>query len=204
MRERTLALAGLAQAIEAVLQTAHEGHADEKLLEPALDSIFAIDAASTEAVYGGAKRLRSGLQLLLAQLEGSGTKRANSNRIAFTVMQVERKLIQQPALLQKISEGIERSRPDHTRSGSLDPEVQQALGDLYSATVSSLTPRVLVQGDPNQLAQSAVVGRIRASLLAAVRAAVLWRQVGGSWWDLLLRRGAIARCTRELLAEMES
>ena len=43
-------------------------------------------------------------------------------------------------------------------------------------------------------------GQIRAALLAAVRSAVLWRQLGGSYWDLALRRGAMSRIARALLA----
>lgn len=203
MRARTLALAGLAQAIEATIQIAADGSADERLLETALDSLFAIDAESTEAVYGGLPRLRSGLQLLLAHLEGSGPRHAAANRIAWTVLQVERKLVTQQRLLDALAKGIANAAPARDGSGSLDPQVQQQLGDLYAATVSTLTPRVLVPGDPAQLAQPAVVGRIRAALLAAIRAAVLWRQVGGSWWDLLLRRRVIADTARELIAEIE-
>lgn len=203
MRHRTLALAGLAQAIEAVLQTAADGHADDSLVGPATDSLFAIDAPSTEAVYGGLARLRSGLQLLIAQLEGSGARRASANRIAFTVLLVERKLIAEPTLLAALAKGVENARPQRERGGVLDPNVQQQLGDLYAATVSTLSPRVLVHGDPSQLAQSIVVGRIRCALLAAVRAGVLWRQLGGSWWDLLLRRPAIARTARAILEEIE-
>lgn len=204
MKQRALALAGLAQAVEAVMQIASDGSADEQLLESSLDSLFATDAPSTEAVFGGLPRLRSGLQLLIAQLEGSGPRRTSGNRIAYTVLQVERKLVAQPRLMQALAKGIANARPQRDQMGSLDPQVQQQLGDLYSATVSTLTPRVLVQGNPEQLAQSAVVGRIRAALLAAVRSAVLWRQLGGSWWDLVLRRRAITDAARALLAEIEA
>ena len=38
----------------------------------------------------------------------------------------------------------------------------------------------------------AIVSEIRAILLAAVRSAVLWRQLGGSYWDLLFARRAMA------------
>jgi high frequency lysogenization protein len=47
---------------------------------------------------------------------------------------------------------------------------------------------VLVQGNPHYLGQSGVVAEIRAMLLAALRSAVLWRQLDGSLWDFLLRR----------------
>jgi high frequency lysogenization protein len=51
---------------------------------------------------------------------------------------------------------------------------------------------VMVQGNPHYLGQPGVVAEIRAILLAAVRAAVLWRQLGGSYWDFLFSRRAMA------------
>jgi high frequency lysogenization protein len=48
------------------------------------------------------------------------------------------------------------------------------------------------------LNQPALVERIRAALLAAVRAAVLWRQIGGTQWRLLLQRKQILMLARGL------
>ena len=47
------------------------------------------------------------------------------------------------------------------------------------------------------LGTAAVVAEVRAVLLAAVRSAVLWRQLGGSLWDFMLRR-------RDMAAAVES
>ena len=45
-----------------------------------------------------------------------------------------------------------------------------------------------------------MVAEIRAVLLAALRSAVLWRQLGGSLWDLALRRRQLADAADALLA----
>jgi high frequency lysogenization protein len=39
---------------------------------------------------------------------------------------------------------------------------------------------------------------IRASLLAGIRAAILWRQTGGKRWQLLLNRKKIAQLANQL------
>ena len=57
----------------------------------------------------------------------------------------------------------------------------------------------MVQGNPHYLAQPGVVAEIRAILLAAVRSAVLWRQLGGSYWDFLLARKAMLQAVEEWL-----
>jgi high frequency lysogenization protein len=78
--------------------------------------------------------------------------------------------------------------------------VAARLAELYVSTLSTLKPRVLVNGSPLILQQQPVVERIRAALLAAVRAAVLWRQLGGRQWQLVLKRRQYAMLTRGLLS----
>ena len=78
------------------------------------------------------------------------------------------------------------------RLGSAHPDVVAGLGSLYADTVSTLRPRVMVQGNPHYLGQAGVVAEIRALLLAALRSAVLWRQSGGSMWDFVFRRREMA------------
>ena len=75
-----------------------------------------------------------------------------------------------------------------------------SLGSLYADTISHLKPRVMVQGNPHYLGQAGVVAEIRALLLAAVRSAVLWRQLGGSYWDFLFGRKAMIEAVDRQLA----
>ncbi|MGD6027663.1 DUF489 family protein, partial [Xanthomonas citri pv. citri] len=63
LSERTLALAGLAQALAQVRRIADTGQANASVLQTALDSVFRIDASSPSAVYGGIAQLRPGLML---------------------------------------------------------------------------------------------------------------------------------------------
>lgn len=199
MKQRTLALAGLAQAIELVVRIANHGSADPAALQVSIDSLFRLDADSTEAVYGGVAGLRPGLRGLLSHLQGGDAHSPSAVRIALTVMQVERKLARRQDLLREIADGLQQIDRERAQRDPADPVVLERLGELYAATVSKLSPRVLVQGNPMQLSQAAVVAQIRAVLLAAVRSAVLWRQLGGSYWDLTLRRRAIVAAARDWL-----
>jgi len=200
MKDRVLALAGLLQALMAVRQIAHDGRADADLVQPCLDSVFRLDAENVEAVYGSAQLLRPGLECLLRQINGQGRDLALS-RMAATVLQLERQLLRQPRMLEALRVGIEAAERQREHFGGEHSSVSQRLADLYADTLSQLKPRVMVQGNPLQLAQSGVVAQIRAALLAAVRSAVLWRQLGGSYWDFALRRGAMSRIARELLKQ---
>ncbi|MGO1002984.1 high frequency lysogenization protein HflD [Lysobacter sp. CA196] len=188
--ERVLALAGLAQALGQVRRIADTGQANAAVLDTALDSVFRIDASTPAAVYGGLANLRPGLVLL----QDYFVNRANDEhlpRLALAVLQLERRFVRDAAMTEKVLRGIHGQATAAGRLGSSHPDVIAALGGLYAETLSHLRPRVLVQGNPHYLGQPGVVAEVRAALLAAVRSAVLWRQLGGSYWDFLLRRRAM-------------
>lgn len=186
MQQRMLALAGLAQALAQVRRIADTGQADAAVLATALDSVFRIDADSPADVYGGASAVRPGLLLLRGYFRNESDD-ALLPRLGLAVLQLERRFVHDQAAA-SVHDGIAALAADAARQGSTHPDVLAALGTLYADTVSRLRPRVMVQGNPHYLGQAAVVAEIRAVLLAALRSAVLWRQLGGSLWDFLLRR----------------
>jgi high frequency lysogenization protein len=193
--DRMLALAGLVQALAQVRRIADTGQAEAAILATALDSVFRIDADSPAAVYGGETALRPGL-LLLRDYFRNETRDELLPRLALAVLQLERRFARDP-MAQQVHDGILALAPSAERLGSVHPEVLATLGSLYSDTVSHLRPRVMVQGNPHYLGQAGVVAEIRAVLLAALRSAVLWRQLGGSLWDFLLWR-------RDMVAAIEA
>src|SRR5687768_2256916 len=199
MDERVLALAGLVQALRQVRQIAENGQADEAIVGTALDSVFRIDAASAAAVYGSPQALEPGLRLLRDYFGNHGHDELLP-RLALAVMQLERRFVRESDTARKVHDGVVALAPSAERLGSVHPDVLATLGSLYADTVSHLRPRVLVQGNPHYLGQADVVAEIRAVLLAALRSAVLWRQMGGSLWDFVLRRRDLIATIDALLA----
>ncbi len=196
--ERVLALAGLFQATSLAQQLANDGRCDEGAMEASLGSIFRIDAPSVADVYGGASGVRLGLRNLIAQLDENGRDMAVT-RMAVTVIRLERNLSRQSDLLNKLQQGIVSAQRQVEHFGMGSPQVISRLAELYSSTLSTLKPRVMVTGNPQQLQQANMVERVRANLLAAVRSAVLWRQVGGRQWQLILYRRQCSMLARGLL-----
>lgn len=190
IHDRVLALAGLVQALAQVRRIADTGHADGRILDVALASVFRIDASSTAEVFGGREGVRQGLMILRDYFAGT-TRDEQLPRLVLAVLRLERVLAADPAMGARVRAGIQRLAPQVAGADGADPNTIPALGALYAETLSHLRPRVLVQGNPHYLGQAHVVAEVRAVLMAAVRAAVLWRQVGGSLWDFLLRRRAM-------------
>ena len=162
--DRVLALAGLLQAIGAVQRVANDGAAEDADIAACLASVFRIDADSAEAVYGSAALLEPGLRTLIAQLDGGTGRDPATSRMAVTVLHVERKLARQRALLGRIRDGVQDAQRQREHFGITHPTVVARLAEVYAGTVSTLSPRVLVQGNPAQLAQPEVVARIRSLL----------------------------------------
>lgn len=189
--DRILALAGMAQALQQVRRLAETGQSESSVMTTAMDSVFRVDADSPLAVYGRQSDLAPGLRLLHNHLRSQGQDNMLP-RLALTVLQLERRFVREPATVKAVSDGIARIATKASTAGnSAHPDVLAALGTLYADTISHLRPRVMVQGNPHYLGQPSVVAEIRALLLAAIRSAVLWRQLGGGYWDLLLSKRAM-------------
>jgi high frequency lysogenization protein len=200
--DRVIALAGLFQAASLVSNMAHYGKADPGSLEVCLASLFRIDAESSEAVYGGFANLRLGLTVLSEHLVRP--KDMEITRYVVALLVLERKLTRQSRLLQKIRRDIEICSAKAHHFPITHDSVLTSLAELYTATVSTLKPRIRVNGKPEYLTVSDNANRIRAVLLAGIRAATLWRQSGGSRLTLLFRRRALLQEAQRMLALPET
>ena len=199
--DRALAFAGILQALRLVQDTAYGRPLDASSLRASLGSVLTIDTPSVASVFGDVSGARSGLELLVSQFT---RKRQNPDielsRYLVTLLHLERKLSKRSDLLDRVRSGVERLQQQLEHFEIDHPNIIASLADIYAQTVSTLRPRIMVNGDPQRLADAAVANRIRALLLAAMRAAVLWRQCGGTRVGLLLGRGKLVKAASEALA----
>ncbi len=200
-----MALGGLFQAVTLVQQTAREGSADREPFESSIASVLRIDAESIDAVYGGSARIARGLQTLCRQLGKEKARQdAELMRYALSLLFLERQLVRNAKMLNRLREGIGAATQQSEHFSATHENVLARLADTYATTVSQLQPRIMVQGKPEYLNAPANANRIRALLLAGMRSAVLWRQLGGNRLRLLWTRKHIVRCAEGLLEAGES
>ena len=204
--DQVLALAGIFQSACLVQQLAREGHTDNVALRSSIQSILALDAPDVVTIYGNARGVRLGLELLHTKLTGK-TKSADMEMARYVValVQLENSLRRRPTMLDDIRQGIDTARAQmkffesDAPADGVHPLLMEKLAQLYSQTISTLTPRIMVSGEHGHLSNPAIAAKVRAALLAGIRSAVLWRQLGGRRWQLLFSRGKIARTAAELL-----
>ena len=198
-QDRVTALAGMFQAVACVIRIARTGSADVSAIEPCIYSLFQVDAADVAAVYGPPGAVANGARQIVAQLTGQPERDLDLTRYAVSVLKLERSLSARPDLLARIGQGIEDAAAKREHFPVLHPNLLAHFADLYSETISELSPRVMVRGVALHLQNPDNQHRIRALLLAAVRSAMLWRQVGGTRWQILLGRQRLLQEARRYL-----
>lgn len=198
LHDRTLALAGLFQAARLTQQLAREGRCPAEALAAGVHSLFMIDAGTTTEVFGGVGGVKLGLKLLRDKLAGK-TEPSDMEiaRYVVALLALERRLERRPDAQDAIRRGLEaveaQTRGLEPAAGEALPvPVVEKIAELYTQTVSPLGPRILVNGEQGYLANSLIAAKVRCALFAGIRAAFLWRQLGGRRWQLLFQRKKIA------------
>ncbi len=199
-QDRTLALSGAVQACYLVDQVARRGVADSAPMETTLGSLFQLNPQNVPDIYGGVDSILPGLRQLRELLRAPSRRDAQLTRYVLSVLLLERKLSKRPDLLAEIRERLERSAEQVEYFSLLDGNVLASLADIYVNTVSTLKPQILINGEATYLSNPENVNRIRALLLAGIRSAVLWRQCGGSRFQILLGRRKLLEETERLIA----
>lgn len=201
MKDSTIAFAGMLQAGELVRQTATSGHCSGTAAAVSVGSVFKRSPQSTADVYGGAAGVRVGLQVL-TELFSARQKHESMPALnyALGLTKVYKELQRQPARLQAMGNDldlVEKAWRDSDEA--LDDSVIAQLADVYKRQISTLRFRLAVSGKPQILKQPEKAAFVRAILLAGLRSAILWHQVGGRQWQLIFRRGKMLQEARSLL-----
>jgi high frequency lysogenization protein len=204
--DRVIAFAGMYQAAALVHQLATQGKTDAVALTATLNSLFVENPESTRAVFGDLLQLKLGLRTLRIQMGNSEMVEEKRNlyisQYVVGMIALEKQMRSDPAIEETIFRRLSVPLSQSKHFGLLHENTASGLALIYSETLSRLRPKILVHGAHGHLTQPLVANRIRACLLAGVRAARLWRQVGGSRWHLIFQRGRYLRTLDRLLEEI--
>jgi high frequency lysogenization protein len=196
---QTIALAGVAQAAALVQQLATKGSADEAAMAASIASILKIDSDSVTDIYGGLDGLKLGLEQLNLQMTGYKISNPEQARYSASLVFLENQLAKRDDLLKVIHTGVIKAQAQSEHFGLLHENVLANLADVYQNTISTLQPRVMVNGEADYLSRTDTANKIRACLLAGIRSAILWKQCGGARWKFLFYRKKIQEELQVLL-----
>ena len=205
--DRTLALAGIFQAAYLIQQLARDGEIEPKPFAASIKSVLITSASDTADVYGGEQNLELGLRLLRNKLNGDADSAdLEMAKYVIAMMQHANKLSKNSELLGHISKGIDTINEqmeffasDEKNQNGLHPLLVEKMAELYAQTVSTLSPRIIINGEEGYLSDPKIASKVRAGLFAGIRSAFLWAQLGGKRWHLLFGRNKTVQAASEIL-----
>lgn len=194
-----LALGGVFQAAQLARDIARNGSSDATAMEASRNSLFAFEADSVEAIYGGVPGLALGLRTFHQQLQQTAKRDIGISRCVVALIHLADRLMRSDTGMQQLHGDLTALHRRNEHFELSDSAYNEQLAQIYQDRISMLGPRIMIAGEPLHLQNSDNAAGIRVALLAGVRAAVLWRQTGGKKWQLILRRRAVSALTRELI-----
>ena len=203
-KNRALALAGVVQAGYLVKQVAWNGSVDQEQFATMIHSIFQTNPENVQDVYGEPHKLRTGLQTLINLLsDQKSVKDPEIARYTISLLHLERLLIKKPSMIHVIQRGVDRAKTQALHFSNTHENVIANLAGIYTDTLSTFKFRIHVSGENTHLANNTNINKVRALLLAGIRSAVLWRQLGGTRWQLVFGKRTLLQDADQLLKELQ-
>ncbi|MDP7592001.1 MAG: high frequency lysogenization protein HflD [Litorilituus sp.] len=204
MKDQVITFAAICQAAHFVQHVSRCGQIDDENISILLNSIIQTSPQSTLGVYGSELiNIKVGLELLIENL-GDNNKNKIKNpdftRYIISLINLERKLMKQPKQLAQLANRITATERQLEHYPITSETIVSSFASIYSDIISPLGARIQVSGEPTILKQTINQHKIRALLLAGIRAAVLWRQVGGKRRTILFNRTKIVNTAKQLLS----
>jgi len=191
-QDKTLALIGIYQASQLVYNLATTGKVDEQAYQTCINSLFIENPKDTLGVYGGeVANVQVGVNTLLAQMNSSEAVQSRNieiTRYALNLMILTKKLKELGTPLNNIFNILDTAKAQTEQFGEFHENVIASIARAYSENVSTVSPRIMVNGQDGHLKNPRIANKIRTLLLAGIRSALLWYQVGGSRWGLIWSR----------------
>ena len=189
LENQTIALAGLFQAAHLVDQMANSGKLSSTAFDCSFESLFKFEAETTLEIYDDVANLELGFSAMIKYL--GGENKNTGKNIAYyvlTMLKLSTLLLANDSLAEKLQRSLLDIKVS-AREFELNQEsIVARIDGLYQDKISNLEPRIMVQGDQMHLQNSNNAAKVRTLLLAGIRAAVLWNQLGGSKWKLVMSR----------------
>ncbi len=200
---QSIALAGIAQVAYLVHQLATTGKADSLAIKASLNSLLILEPDNPVDIYGGLTGIKIGLEQLKEQLSTTQITHPEQARYAASLVYLESKFAKNPKMLSQVHNKMVMAQQQCEHFGIMHENVIANLADTYHHSISTITPRIIVNGNQTYISAPDIINKIRALLLAGIRSTMLWRQCGGNRWRFLLFRRKILTEVEFLLSELE-
>ncbi|CAG68096.1 MULTISPECIES: high frequency lysogenization protein HflD [Acinetobacter] len=219
-QNRALALAGVFQATQLTHMTAMTGQQSigetgnfyfEQLIKASLNIRPALNTSTQTLDFFnqlgdialGLKTLESSINQPFSTTPKSKIPKLPSAKLpmsyAMALLQLEKKVYSNPeyvAVIEKSQQKILKQL-SFFDNNYMHPSIIANLAQAYVDTAGQINPRILVRGNAESFKDPNHTNRIRASLFTGLQLAHLWRQLGGSSWNMIFSK-------RKLLQDIQT
>ena len=199
-QQRVIALAGMSLSAAAVQKIARSGSLyPESITDTLVHSVLQQSPDSIEQVYGGLVNLQPGLQTLVRQIGSSSQKDVEVTRYLIGMLHLSRRLLKEPKVLDELGQRISQIKRQKEEFGFEQYRILESMAGVYRELISPLGQPIRINGKPEVLKSDANQHHIRALLLAGLRSAILWNQVGGKRRHFIFSRKQMLKAAQQLL-----
>ena len=197
LKNETISLGAIYQACNEIKKIAWQGEINNNIIEPLINSVYQTTSEEIEDVFISIKRLNSGLDFLRRQLVGDAFSRDGEVSRYFEAIGIlVKNMNKKDDVLNKLrTELTKQSMP--INEDNLDQHAS-FLSELYLSTISTVEPRIIVNGDNKYLTDKKNAAMIRSLLLCAIRSYILWQQSGGTKFRIFIFKKKIAELAVKL------
>jgi len=200
---QTLALAGMFQCAVLIEQLANKGEINQAAFDCSVDSLFTFEADTALEIFGDIFGLNRGLQALVNHLGGRGqTSGKNLAYYIMSMMKASANLLKNRSVADKLQSELQTIQQQAIDFDMSRQNTINKIDGLYQNTISLAQSRIIIRGNQIYLSNSDTAAKVRTLLLAGIRAAVLWHQLGGSKWKLIISRKKYVENAKRLMSDI--
>ncbi|USD66246.1 high frequency lysogenization protein HflD [Vibrio sp. SCSIO 43136] len=199
--DRTIAFAGMCQAVALVQKIAKDGDCDSDAFETSINAILNTNPRNTLDVFGSEAQLKTGLECAINGIDSTPAG-SEVTRYLISLMALERKLSARRDAMSQLGDRIQMVQRQTDHFDLFDEQMISNIASIYLDVISPVGPRIQVTGTPSVLQQTSNQHKVRALLLSGIRCAVLWRQTGGKRRHLIFGRKKMLEQAQILLARI--
>ena len=210
IKSETIALAALFQCCTQIQRIATTGYFDERAVASVIRSLIVTDPKTKDDIYQESDLVVGFKQILDSFGKGDMSKAADTiviTKMALKLITLAHNVEGNDKVFNRMSDEIDAltraittDHPDFLTFGNTQvvntEENFHLFGSLYQSIISPNFAKLIIYGEERCLREVSNQEKIRALLLAGIRAVILWRQVGGRRRFLVFRRKAILEYAR--------
>lgn len=203
-KNQIIALSGIFQSCYLVSNLSKHGLITEQNLKNNIQVLFNQNTENILDIYGSIESLHDGIDSIKNLIESEHREKFSETlRYAIGVMHLAKKLQKDKRMLMMIKKRLEVTAKQIEHFSIAHPNVIASISKIYQDSFGKFFFRINVNGNFEYLKQDQIIYKIRCLLFSGVRSAMLFHQMGGRRYKLILNKKHILEHIKMFRADIQ-